>query len=335
MSLSATLGFFLWNYPFGYIFLGDGGAYFLGFISATMGVLLVNRHPDVSPWFPLLLLLYPVWETIFSIYRRKFLKKSPPHMPDAIHFHQLLYKRITKKLLGRELNNLERNYFTTPFLWIMGLLCFVPAVIFWKNTPALMVSSLSFIAFYTWLYSRIVKFKTPKILKILKFNAPKIFKMKEGQVLGVYMEMHNKELKRPSTLGSTKERSIETNTKDYLPQLKAEVALEAIKLEAIKGEKSHFEVATKYEIHPDLVSKWKKQALEGLVMVFDTNYKAREKDYEAEIRRLQAKILELVEKQDFLSQTYQNPEIERKEERERTFPEEQTEYHEEVRTNGA
>ena len=166
VSLSATLGFFLWNYPFGYIFLGDGGAYLLGFISASLGVLLVNRHPDVSPWFPFLLVLYPVWETVFSVYRRRFLKRYPPHMPDAVHFHQLFYRRLTGKLLGKNLTNLERNYLTSPFLWIMELICFVPAVFFWKNTHLLMFFSLCFVVFYTWLYFRIVRFKTPRILKL-------------------------------------------------------------------------------------------------------------------------------------------------------------------------
>ena len=166
VSLSATLGFFLWNYPFGYIFLGDGGAYLLGFISASLGVLLVNRHPDVSPWFPFLLVLYPVWETVFSVYRKKFLRGMSPSLPDSIHFHMLIYKRITNKLLGKNLTNLERNYLTSPFLWIMELICFVPAVLFWKNTYLLMFFSLCFVVFYTWLYFRIVRFKTPRILKL-------------------------------------------------------------------------------------------------------------------------------------------------------------------------
>ncbi len=165
-KIYAILGFFLWNYPFGYIFLGDGGAYLLGFLSASIGILLVNRHPEVSPWFPFLLVLYPVWETLFSIYRRKFLRRHPPHMPDASHFHQLLYKRITRKFLGRNLSKLERNYMTSPFLWVMELMCFIPAVLFWKDTYFLMFFSFCFVIFYTWLYFRIVKFKTPRILRL-------------------------------------------------------------------------------------------------------------------------------------------------------------------------
>lgn len=162
--LAATLGFFLWNYPFGLIFLGDGGAYLLGFASGLIGVLLVNRHPDVSPWFPLLLVIYPVWETLFSIYRRKFLKNYPPHMPDALHFHQLIYRRLIKFTFGKEIEPLKRNSYTSPFLWFIELICIIPAVLFWGNTKVLILSVLVFIFLYTWLYFRIVKFKTPKIL---------------------------------------------------------------------------------------------------------------------------------------------------------------------------
>ncbi len=165
-AIASTLGFFLWNYPFGQIFLGDGGAYFLGFTAASIGVLLISKYPDVSPWFVLMLVLYPVWETVFSIYRKRFLRGMSPSLPDSVHFHMLIYRRITKNLVGRDLNSLERNYYTTPFLWVMELLCFVPAVLFWKNTYILILFALGFIVIYTWLYFRIVKFKTPKILRI-------------------------------------------------------------------------------------------------------------------------------------------------------------------------
>jgi UDP-N-acetylmuramyl pentapeptide phosphotransferase/UDP-N-acetylglucosamine-1-phosphate transferase len=64
----------IWNYPRGKIFLGDGGAYLLGFWLAELSVLLVVRHPEVSPWFPMLLLVYPIFETLFSMYRSKVLQ---------------------------------------------------------------------------------------------------------------------------------------------------------------------------------------------------------------------------------------------------------------------
>ena len=68
---ASILGFFLWNYPRGLIFLGDGGAYLIGFWIAIITVMLVARHNNISPWFALLINAYPILETLFTIYRRK------------------------------------------------------------------------------------------------------------------------------------------------------------------------------------------------------------------------------------------------------------------------
>jgi len=66
----AVLGFGLVNWPFGKLFLGDGGAYFVGFAIAWLTVLLLARHPQVSAWAPLLACGYPVLEVGFSMLRR-------------------------------------------------------------------------------------------------------------------------------------------------------------------------------------------------------------------------------------------------------------------------
>ena len=163
----AVLGFLAWNYPSGFIFLGDGGAYFIGFIIAEVSILLINRHPRISAWFPLLLLAYPVTETLFSIYRRKFLKGTSPTAPDGEHFHTLVFKRISKFLVHgySDENRLKRNYITAPYLWLLTVLTAIPAILFRENTILLMVSMLLFVLFYIWLYWRIVRFKTPGIFK--------------------------------------------------------------------------------------------------------------------------------------------------------------------------
>lgn len=48
-----------------------------GGVIALASISLVQRNADVSPWFPMLLLIYPVWETIFSIYRKTVRGVSP------------------------------------------------------------------------------------------------------------------------------------------------------------------------------------------------------------------------------------------------------------------
>ncbi len=95
-AAGAVLGLFIWNFPAGLIFLGDGGAYFLGFLVAEIAILLLVRNPEVSPLFPLLVCTYPVFETLFPIYRRRFLRQVLPSMPDGIHLHSLIYRRMVR-----------------------------------------------------------------------------------------------------------------------------------------------------------------------------------------------------------------------------------------------
>jgi UDP-N-acetylmuramyl pentapeptide phosphotransferase/UDP-N-acetylglucosamine-1-phosphate transferase len=84
---SAIFGFLIWNYPRGLIFLGDGGAYLIGFWVAMISVLLVTRNTLVSPWFALMINGYPILETLFTIYRRKIHQGKSPGLPDGIHLH--------------------------------------------------------------------------------------------------------------------------------------------------------------------------------------------------------------------------------------------------------
>lgn len=164
-GIGAVLGLFFWNFPRGLIFLGDGGAYFLGFLVSELSILLLHRNPnEVSPFFPLLVCIYPIFETLFSIYRRWFLRSVPPSMPDGIHLHSLIYRRVLRWAVGgqsaRELT--RRNSMASPYLWLLCMLSIAPAVLFWNNTPALAVFLALFVASYLMLYWRIVRFKVPR-----------------------------------------------------------------------------------------------------------------------------------------------------------------------------
>ena len=165
IMLGAIAGFFVWNYPFGLIFLGDGGAYFLGFWIAVLSILLTNRNPDVSPWFAFLINGYPIVETTYSIYRRKIHRGRSMTQPDGIHFHTLIHRRITKNIKAKS-PLLSSNAKTSPYLWALSILGITPAIIWWNSTGLLIASSLIFFSFYIWLYTKIVNFDTPKWLLI-------------------------------------------------------------------------------------------------------------------------------------------------------------------------
>jgi len=166
VMIGAILGFLVWNYPRGLIFLGDGGAYLIGFWVAEMAVLLTSRNQEVSKWFPLLLCIYPIFETVFTIYRRIFVKKISAGIPDATHLHQLIYRRVVKYLIVRRIGSglVSANSATSPFLWFLTTCSVIPAVLFWKNYFVLIVFTFLFAASYIYLYWSIVKFSTPKWL---------------------------------------------------------------------------------------------------------------------------------------------------------------------------
>jgi UDP-N-acetylmuramyl pentapeptide phosphotransferase/UDP-N-acetylglucosamine-1-phosphate transferase len=164
VALGAVLGLFIWNYPRGLIFLGDGGAYLLGFLIAEIALLLVARNPSVSPLLPLVLVAYPVFETMFTMYRRGVLQRRPVSRPDGIHLHTLLYRRLMRWALGRNADAqtlVHCNSRTSPMLWVLASIAVLPASVWWHNTPALFGTLVLFVAAYLYLYWRIVRFRTP------------------------------------------------------------------------------------------------------------------------------------------------------------------------------
>lgn len=164
--IGAIAGFFLFNFPAGLIFLGDGGAYFVGFMLAECAVLLVARNPEVSAWYAALLLIYPVWETIFSIYRRRIVRKANPGLPDGVHLHQLVLRRISRWAIGpQEARALSHsNSMSAPYLWVLSALAVFPASMLWRHKELLAPLVVLFCFTYVWLYARLVRFRTPRWL---------------------------------------------------------------------------------------------------------------------------------------------------------------------------
>jgi len=155
-------GFLVVNFPRGRIFLGDGGAYLVGLLLAALSVLLVHRNSEVSPWFPLVLLAYPVWETLFSMYRRNARGLSTGR-PDALHLHTLIYRRVVrwKGYAGEPCDYVMRNSMASLFLWGVPISCLAVALAFWNNSVALQAAALVFGIFYMLAYRRLVRFRVP------------------------------------------------------------------------------------------------------------------------------------------------------------------------------
>lgn len=165
-----TVGFFIVNFPLGKLFLGDGGAYLLGFLLAWLGVMLAFRNPSVSVWAPLLATGYPIFETMFTILRRVW-ARSHPGMPDSHHLHSLVKVGIVMRWFPNLRADL-RNASVSPFSWVMAAVPAMLAVLSPHSTVALMLSSLVsfalYLAFY-WLVAKASKERPAQLGKIVPF----------------------------------------------------------------------------------------------------------------------------------------------------------------------
>ena len=87
--------------------------------------------------------------------------------------------------------------------------------------------------------------------------------------------------------------------RSYPVELKAKVALEALREEATMTE-----LASRYDVHPNLIANWKKHAREQALAGFSGKHEHHEAAREAEIKELRAKVGELVIERDFLSKAF-------------------------------
>lgn len=171
VAVLSLVGFLFWNYPMGRLFLGDAGAYFIGFLIAEFSILLVTRNPEVSPWCALLIVIYPVWETLFSMYRRAIVGGFN-HMgrADALHLHHLVFRRLVKSCGSGDSHRamVLRNAMTTPYLLVLVLLSIIPAIAFSDRPMVLMGFTFVFAASYLLCYRMIVRLRVPRWLVMRK-----------------------------------------------------------------------------------------------------------------------------------------------------------------------
>ena len=158
LCIGAALGFMALNYPRGKLFLGDGGAYFLGFWVSEMAVLLLVRNQSVNAWQVLSICAYPVIEVLFSIYRRRFIQKVSPGAPDALHLHTLVYRRLVFKYVDKNSSNpWKRNAAVACVIPPVVAVCVAVSVMVGNSIAMSMLAVLAQVVIYVAVYGRLVR----------------------------------------------------------------------------------------------------------------------------------------------------------------------------------
>lgn len=156
LVLTASIfGFFVVNFPFGKVFMGDGGAYFIGFMLAVIGLMLSGRHTEVSNWFVLLIFMYPMYELLYSIFRRIFISKVSASEPDNRHLHSLVYRRLACRDTFK-VSLAMYNSMAASLMWVLSLLAIIPAVVWFDNQTILIVFAFVFMTVYSVIYKYVV-----------------------------------------------------------------------------------------------------------------------------------------------------------------------------------
>lgn len=157
-----VLAFFVVNFPFGKIFLGDGGAYFCGFLLAALGVLLPARNAEVSAWAAILICAYPVIETLASIHRKAQREGYSVGEPDRVHFHMLAHRRYGRRLVKRSERAHLRNPATSVVTWTLPLATTAFVMLSYDSAALSAMFFFVTVSIYVFVY-RVMSLNAPRL----------------------------------------------------------------------------------------------------------------------------------------------------------------------------
>ena len=118
---------------------------------AKRRLMLPARHADVSPWVSLLIVGYPVTETIVSIFRRWFSDASAGD-PDSDHLHHVVHRSVAKHTADALHLGQFQNAITGMFMWTMPLITFGFVTLTSFTTFSAVMYLLAVIAIYLAIY---------------------------------------------------------------------------------------------------------------------------------------------------------------------------------------
>ena len=157
--IPVLMALFILNF-FNKLYLGDGGAYFLGLLFALCLINTYQINNNISPYFMVCLLWYPAFENLFSILRKKSLSRSPLD-PDTNHLHQIIFLYLKKNF---NIKNIYLNTATGTIINTYNLICIAIATQFYNHTKIQILIIIFNVIVYIFLYRKLLnkKFKNFK-----------------------------------------------------------------------------------------------------------------------------------------------------------------------------
>lgn len=146
----SIVGFLLFNFPKGLIFLGDGGSYLLGFLIAELSIMITSRNGGISKWYPLLLCFYPIIETSYTIFRRWYKDGIRQVMhPDSLHMHHLILRFLSENY---KCTYLKATHLAVLIIWFFASVGTLFATYFYNDAFVLQVGCVIYALLYIYAY---------------------------------------------------------------------------------------------------------------------------------------------------------------------------------------
>ena len=144
---------------FNRIYLGDCGSYLLGFSTSIGLIYIYNLNQNISPFFIVLLLWYPCFETLFSIIRKNIMNKSAL-FPDSMHLHQHVFFIIKNKFKFKILlSNITSAFLINAY----NLLIFAFSVNYVSNSQVQILLIFLNVLLYSFIYFKTFVIRYKKI----------------------------------------------------------------------------------------------------------------------------------------------------------------------------
>ncbi len=164
----ATLGLFFLNFPGGRIFTGDAGVYSIGFVLGWIIIILAQKNMEIAKWSLLSIIIWPVIETLYSIYRRR-VSKVAPDKPDFLHLHHVIMRAF--QILSRGRISLDRAnpmaaLVILPIVSIPTFLGVLYIDVHWAGILIVVISSIAYIAIYNFILIALKRQRFRKLFRI-------------------------------------------------------------------------------------------------------------------------------------------------------------------------
>lgn len=162
VGIGVVAGFAVLNFPFGRMFLGDGGAYFVGLMLACIAVMMPARNPEISPWISLVVLAYPLLEVAFS-FVRKVCAGASPFRPDRRHLHMLAYERLGTRLAHAAGAARLANPVTGMLMWSGPLASLLAVTLIAPHRKWAVLACVLLSTLYVMVYWKLARMSSPDV----------------------------------------------------------------------------------------------------------------------------------------------------------------------------